>query len=53
MDHDDLDEDIQRLNVVLQDEEDEEEGDSEGELRVLENDGIILHYTVHFVVKHC
>ncbi|XP_053380719.1 uncharacterized protein LOC123547616 isoform X2 [Mercenaria mercenaria] len=37
MDHDDLDEDIERLKIILQDEEGEEEGDSDGELRVLEN----------------
>jgi len=41
-DSDDLDEDIERLKIVLQDDE-EGEADSDGELRTLE-DGKALHW---------
>lgn len=53
MDHDDLDEDIERLKIVLQDEENDDGGESDGELRVLENNGIAVwcilnHICVNF-----
>ena len=36
--NDDIDEDIHRLQIVLQDEENEEESDAEGELQSLHPD---------------
>ena len=36
--NDDIDEDIHRLQIVLQDEENEEESDAEGELQSLHQD---------------
>ena len=49
MEHDDIDEDIERLNIILQDEDGGEDCDSDGELRVLEKNGTILYHVCKFM----
>ena len=42
VDHDDIDEDIKLLKTVLQDDDNDEDFESDGELQVLEQNGIFL-----------
>jgi hypothetical protein len=48
MEHDDIDEDIERLNIILQD-DDGEDGESDGELRILENNGRVIFHSLKFI----